>query len=92
MATPLRRTEQIRTLIKEIKHRGAANADGRHQITFKELFEQTGNVFDALSGICRTARKYGVIAFEGEQLWQGTAPLPPPNYFLLPYHSFVYMR
>ena len=61
----------IRQLIDEITTRGYVNADGQPEITFGQLFEETANIFDALSGICKTAKKYKVLIYEAEQLWQG---------------------
>ena len=50
---------QIKKLIEMIQHYGERDAStGVHNITFGHLFEETANVFDALSGICKTARKY----------------------------------
>lgn len=40
-------------------------------ITFGELFTATENIFEALSGTCKTAKKYGVVDYDAEQLWQG---------------------
>ena len=58
-------------VIAEIKSRGVRGASGKHEITFGQLFEETDNIFDALAGILKTGKKYGVVDFEGEQLWQG---------------------
>lgn len=63
--------KEIRKLISEIKSRGYTDDDGKHAITFGQLFEETDQIFDALSGICKTAKKYKVLAFDAEQLWQG---------------------
>ena len=58
-------------LIGFIKSRGFINDDGRPAISFGKLFNETADVFDALSGICKTAKKYNVIVYDAEQLWQG---------------------
>eukprot|EP00729_Bicosta_minor_P016203 gene16203-19132_t len=50
--------KEIRKLISEIKSRGYTDDDGKHAITFGQLFEETDQIFDALSGICKTAKKY----------------------------------
>jgi hypothetical protein len=66
--------DQIAKLIEEIKLHGTTTASsspngGGHGgsectiITFGVLFEQTADIFDALSGICKTAKKYNVIAY-----------------------------
>lgn len=64
---------EIARVISEIKQRGYEIDDGsgRTGITFGQLFDETDQIFDALSGILKTSKKYGVVAFEGEQLWQG---------------------
>lgn len=56
----------------DLQIHGAKNASGQHEVTFGKLFVETANIFDALSGILKTSKKYDVVAFEGEQLWQGT--------------------
>ena len=59
-------------MIHEIKTRGHVNGSGQMQITFKQLFDETADIFDALVGILKTARKYQVLFYDGEaQLWQG---------------------
>jgi len=63
---------QIAKLIEMIKVYGVRDEDTDiTSIKFKVLFDETADVFDALSGICKTAKKYKVIAYEAEQLWQG---------------------
>lgn len=61
----------IASVVKEIAGRGGKNDDGQAEITFGDLFVQTDHIFDALSGILKTAKKYGVVSYVGEQLWQG---------------------
>ena len=66
--------EQIDKLIGIIKQHGTRENDVV-SIKFKTLFEETAQVFDALSGICKTSKKYKVIDFhtggDDDQLWQG---------------------
>jgi hypothetical protein len=64
--------KEIRKLIAEIIARGFVGENGLHAITFKQLFDETDQIFDALSGICKTAKKYKIVKFDAEQLWQGT--------------------
>eukprot|EP00039_Didymoeca_costata_P021301 m.344108 g.344108 ORF g.344108 m.344108 type:complete len:874 (+) comp23844_c0_seq1:173-2794(+) len=61
----------VRELITEIQKRGTKNDAGQHWITFGKLFDETANIFDALVGILKTAKKYKVVDYEGMQLWQG---------------------
>ena len=57
----------VRQLIDEIKKRGTTNASGQPVVTFGVLFEETANIFDALVGILKTAKKYFVVSF-GEEM------------------------
>eukprot|EP00038_Savillea_parva_P002403 m.114029 g.114029 ORF g.114029 m.114029 type:complete len:1009 (-) comp10824_c1_seq1:124-3150(-) len=70
----------IRTLIEVIQTHGKKPAMEQGGdtaaaplsiVTFGQLFEHTANVFDSLVGIIKTARKYGVVACDKDQLWQG---------------------
>jgi len=61
----------VRQLIDEIKQRGYENSHGQFCITFGQLFEETANIFDALVGIIKTAKKYHVMHCNKDQLWQG---------------------
>jgi len=63
--------KSIRRLIEEIKKYGAMSAAGQVEVTFGTLFEETANIFDALVGIIKMAKKYGVLFCKKDQLWQG---------------------
>lgn len=63
--------KEIRRLIQVVKDEGSVDANGLYVIKFGKLFDVTANMFDALSGICKTAKKYHVLAYSPEQLWQG---------------------
>lgn len=58
-------------LIDEITKRGEKNSAGQYCITFGKLFDETANIFDALVGIIKTAKKYHVVHANKDQLWQG---------------------
>ena len=62
--------KEIRKLIAEVSARGKQQ-DGKVEITFGQLFQETADIFEALSGTCKTAKKYGVVDYDAEQLWQG---------------------
>lgn len=51
-------------LIDPFEDRGQANEQGQTEIAFGILFDETGNIFDALSGICKTAKKYKVVSIQ----------------------------
>ena len=64
----------MRQLVSEIKKRGRKSLNtGKYQITFGKLFDETTNIFDALSGTLKTCKKHGIVSYNGEQLWQGTS-------------------
>ena len=63
--------KELRKLIAQIQELGARGADGRMAVTYGVLFVQTANVFEALSGTLLTAKKQGVVAYEGQLLLQG---------------------
>ena len=50
--------KSVQQMIHEISTRGHSNGSGQTQITFGQLFDETANIFDALVGILKTARKY----------------------------------
>jgi len=64
---------EIQLLKREIKRLGAPNADGNHEVTFGVLFndEDCANIFEALVGTLRAAKRKKIITFEGELLLQG---------------------
>lgn len=63
--------KSITRLISEIKERSTPNGSGQPTITFGKLFDETANIFDALVGILKAAKKYRCVHFDGDQLWQG---------------------
>lgn len=63
--------KEVTKLIQEIVKHGRRNENGQVEITFGTLFDRTENVFEALSGTCKTAKKHGIVAYDGEHLWQG---------------------
>eukprot|EP00037_Helgoeca_nana_P030602 m.379770 g.379770 ORF g.379770 m.379770 type:complete len:1270 (+) comp28230_c0_seq24:374-4183(+) len=63
--------KEISRVIDQVKLLGTLGRDGKYEVSFGRMFVETSQIFDALSGILKTAKKYGVVEFEGEQLWQG---------------------
>ena len=47
-------------LITELQRLGTPNFNGQPQVTFGHFFEETSNIFEALSGTLNTARKLKV--------------------------------
>ncbi|XP_047323323.1 costars family protein [Impatiens glandulifera] len=65
--------EEVERLKEEIKRLGKAQDDGSYTVTFGVLFndDQCANIFEALVGTLRAAKKRKVLKFEGELLLQG---------------------
>ena len=61
----------ILQLIGEIKKRGSVGESGLITVKFGKLFDETADIFDALVGILKTAKKYNVCTFNKDQMWQG---------------------
>src|SRR5882724_11298920 len=60
-------------LCEIIRKHGSAQVDGKegtHTITFKELFELYKVISNKVVGLLIRARKHGLVAFEGEMLYQ----------------------
>lgn len=64
---------EVKLLVEEINRLGSKNADGQTGVKFGVLFndERCANIFEALVGTLRAAKKRKVINFEGELLLQG---------------------
>ena len=64
---------EVELLKEEIKRLGAPNSDGQYVVKFGVLFkdEKCANIFEALVGTLKAAKKRKVIKFEGELLLQG---------------------
>jgi hypothetical protein len=63
--------KQIRQLIDIFQKHGARSNEGKFEMTFHKLFQITEDVFDALAGLLRTAKKYAVVGFQADMLLQG---------------------
>lgn len=63
--------KEVRKLIAAIARLGSLDGAARPHVKFGVLFEATANLFEALSGTCRTARRVGVVQYDVEHLWQG---------------------
>ncbi|KAK3106027.1 hypothetical protein FSP39_011228 [Pinctada imbricata] len=64
---------EVKLLIEEIKRLGSPGADGNVCVTFGTLFadDKCANIFEALVGTLRAAKRKKVITYEGELLLQG---------------------
>ncbi|GAB6030478.1 hypothetical protein CHUAL_007342 [Chamberlinius hualienensis] len=63
-------TSEIKTLCEMIWEFGEKNEAGTARITFGELFEIYTRISNKLVGILMRARKYGLLNFKGEMLFQ----------------------
>mmetsp|Transcript_20551 Transcript_20551/g.44952 ORF Transcript_20551/g.44952 Transcript_20551/m.44952 type:complete len:83 (-) Transcript_20551:2339-2587(-) len=65
--------EEVKMLVEEINRLGSPNADGKMSVKFGVLFadDRCANIFEALVGTLRAAKKRKVLTFEGEMLLQG---------------------
>ncbi|TKY59447.1 Costars family protein [Spatholobus suberectus] len=65
--------EEVQRLSQEIKRLGTVQADGSYKVTFGTLFndDQCANIFEALVGTLRAAKKRKVLTYDGELLLQG---------------------
>ncbi|XP_070781775.1 costars family protein ABRACL [Enoplosus armatus] len=64
---------EVNLLVQEIHRLGSKNADGQTSVKFGVLFsdDKCANIFEALVGTLRAAKKRKVISFQGELLLQG---------------------
>lgn len=64
---------EVKLLIEEIKRLGTKGDDGLYSVTFGVIFEdeQCANIFEALVGTLRAAKRKKVVSYDGELLLQG---------------------
>ncbi|XP_021903650.1 costars family protein [Carica papaya] len=63
--------EEVHRLKEEIQRLGKIQPDGSYKVTFGVLFNNCENIFEALLGTLRAAKKRKVITYDGELLLQG---------------------
>ncbi|XVE93613.1 hypothetical protein REPUB_Repub01dG0209100 [Reevesia pubescens] len=65
--------EEVQRLKEEIQRLGKIQPDGSYKVTFGVLFndDRCANIFEALVGTLRAAKKRKVVAYDGELLLQG---------------------
>ncbi|XP_041372270.1 costars family protein ABRACL-like [Gigantopelta aegis] len=64
---------EVTLLVEEIKRLGTVDDSGHHQVTFGELFhdDRCANIFEALVGTLRAAKRKKIVTYDGELLLQG---------------------
>ncbi|ERN14362.1 hypothetical protein AMTRI_Chr13g123930 [Amborella trichopoda] len=82
--------EEVERLKEEIKRLGQPQNDGSYKVKFGVLFndDRCANIFEALVGTLRAAKRRKILTYEGELLLQGVhdnveillykPPNPPP--------------
>lgn len=66
-------SHEIELLVQEIQRLGSKNADGQTSVKFGVLFndDRCANIFEALVGTLRAAKRKRIVNFQGELLLQG---------------------
>nr|AAQ55814.1 hypothetical protein [Coturnix coturnix] len=64
---------EISLLVEEIRRLGTKNADGQVSVKFGVLFadEKCANLFEALVGTLKAAKRRKIVTYQGELLLQG---------------------
>ncbi|KAL3052252.1 costars family protein ABRACL [Trematomus bernacchii] len=64
---------EVKRLVEEIQRLGSKNAEGQTSVTFGVLFndDQCANIFEALVGTLKAAKKRKVVKYDSELLLQG---------------------
>lgn len=64
---------EVELLVQEIKRLGSPNSDGQTAVNFGTLFkdDRCANLFEALVGTLRAAKRKKVVKYDGELLLQG---------------------
>ncbi|CAH3179202.1 unnamed protein product [Porites lobata] len=64
---------EVNLLVQEIKRLGAPNADGQVSVKFGVLFndDRCANIFEALVGTLKAAKRKKIVNYSGELLLQG---------------------
>ncbi|XP_033873678.2 costars family protein ABRACL [Acipenser ruthenus] len=64
---------EVQLLVEEIRRLGSPNADGKISVKFGVLFrdDRCANLFEAMVGTLKAAKRKKIISFQGELLLQG---------------------
>jgi hypothetical protein len=76
---------EVLLLQQTVQKMGAPNAEGKIAVPFGVLFQETQDIFEALAGTLKAAKKAGVITYASPLLLKGTHDkvdivllVPPP--------------
>ncbi|KAA8583003.1 costars family protein ABRACL [Etheostoma spectabile] len=66
-------SHEVNLLVQEIQRLGSKNADGQTSVKFGVLFndDQCANIFEALVGTLKAAKRRKLVTFQSELLLQG---------------------
>ncbi|XP_034756280.1 costars family protein ABRACL [Etheostoma cragini] len=66
-------SHEVHLLVQEIQRLGSKNADGQTSVKFGVLFndDQCANIFEALVGTLKAAKRRKLVTFQSELLLQG---------------------
>ena len=64
---------EVSLLVEELKRLGTPNSEGKTSVKFGVLFQddKCANLFEALVGTLRAAKRKKIIKYDGELLLQG---------------------
>lgn len=64
---------EVKLLVQEIKRLGSPNADGQITVKFGVMFsdDRCANIFEALVGTLKAAKRKKIVNYKGELLLQG---------------------
>ncbi|XP_020611504.1 costars family protein ABRACL-like [Orbicella faveolata] len=64
---------EVKLLVQEIKRLGSPNADGQITVKFGVIFsdDRCANIFEALVGTLKAAKRKKIVNYKGELLLQG---------------------
>ncbi|XP_006898818.1 PREDICTED: costars family protein ABRACL-like [Elephantulus edwardii] len=64
---------EVSLLVEESHHLGSKNADGKLSVKFGVLFrdDKCANLFEALVGTLKAAKRRKIVSYQGELLLQG---------------------
>lgn len=64
---------EVKLLVQEMKRLGKPNSDGKITVKFGVLFsdDRCANIFEALVGTLKAAKKKKIVTYVGELLLQG---------------------
>jgi hypothetical protein len=71
MANAEQVAHEVALLQQAVKRLGEKNADGKFQCSYGKLFDETQDVFEALMGTLKAAKKQGAVSFQGQILLKG---------------------